>query len=55
MSGHIPVTRVLTHITAGGEVEKLANLVAAYSADNTLGNIDDAVNVLSVIVGGAHS
>lgn len=39
----------------GDEVEKYSNLIATYSADNTLGSIDDAVNVLTSIVGGTYS
>lgn len=52
---YILVTRDLTHTPAGDEVEQYTTLIASYSADNTLGNIDDAVNVWSSIVGCAYS
>lgn len=43
---------LLTHSGPGNEVEKYTNLIASYSVDNTLGNIDDAVNVLNTVCRG---
>lgn len=40
---------------AGDDVVKYTNLIASYSADNTLGSIDDAVNVLISTACGAYS
>jgi hypothetical protein len=39
---------------AGDDIVKYTDLIASYSADNTLGSIDDAVNVLSSIACGAY-
>lgn len=39
--------KMMSHTLTGNEAAKYVDLIASYSADNALANIDDAVNVLS--------
>lgn len=46
--------QLLTRTVTDNEAEKYTNLIASCSVDNTLGNTDDALNVLSTITCDAH-